>query len=174
VNEIQPGQAASFWHFSLRLYSRPEVAVACLALQSKCDADVNLVLYVLWLAAHNRRVTCEDMRHAVLHTNDWQQSVVSVLRSLRKRLKSLSSQSGEEQFRTLRDYVRHAELEAERLEQLGLEARVNQSTMMFAENVTATAKDNLRIYEALLLQPFPAEESDALVEALAKEAASAK
>ena len=39
-----------FWDFSLRLYDRPGVADACLQLQDRCGADVNLLLLGFWRA----------------------------------------------------------------------------------------------------------------------------
>jgi uncharacterized protein (TIGR02444 family) len=42
-----------FWDFSLTLYGRPGVAPACLALQDRFGADVNLLLLGFW-RAHRR------------------------------------------------------------------------------------------------------------------------
>lgn len=39
-----------FWDFSLTLYGRPGVAPACLALQDRFGADVNLLLLGFWRA----------------------------------------------------------------------------------------------------------------------------
>ena len=38
-----------FWGFSLRIYARQDVPQACLALQDEGGADVNLVLFLLYL-----------------------------------------------------------------------------------------------------------------------------
>ena len=40
---------SAFWRFSLELYARDGVPAACLALQDREGADVNLVLLALWL-----------------------------------------------------------------------------------------------------------------------------
>jgi uncharacterized protein (TIGR02444 family) len=173
VNDDERRQAASFWQFSLRLYSRPEVAAACLALQLQCAADVNLVLYLLWLASQRRKATDADIRHAMSHTADWQQSIVSVLRVLRGKLKTFSS-IAEERLATLRDYVCRAELEAERLEQLDLEQQTAHSTTQFAGSSAVAAAANLVAYGALLRRPFPAAETEVLVQALAQDAESAQ
>jgi uncharacterized protein (TIGR02444 family) len=45
----------AFWRFSLALYSRPGVAAALLELQDRAGANVNLVLYALWLGATQQR-----------------------------------------------------------------------------------------------------------------------
>lgn len=39
-----------FWDFSLRLYARPGMADACLALQDRFGADINLLLLGFWRA----------------------------------------------------------------------------------------------------------------------------
>lgn len=45
----EAGQAG-FWAFSLSLYDRPGAAQACLALQDRLGADVNLLLLGFWRA----------------------------------------------------------------------------------------------------------------------------
>lgn len=44
------GTGAGFWAYSLALYGRPGVAEACLALQDRFGADVNLLLLGFWRA----------------------------------------------------------------------------------------------------------------------------
>jgi len=51
----QPREESPFWRFSLRFYSRPGVAAACLALQDEAGADVNLMLFLLFLAKTTHR-----------------------------------------------------------------------------------------------------------------------
>ena len=41
--------AGVFWSFSLRIYGAPGVEPACLDLQDRFGADVNLALYCLWI-----------------------------------------------------------------------------------------------------------------------------
>ena len=51
-----------FWDFSLAVYGRPGVAPACLALQQRHGADVNLLLFCAWFgAAHRGRLTADDV-----------------------------------------------------------------------------------------------------------------
>ena len=57
----KPREESPFWRFSLRFYSRPGVASACLALQDEAGADVNVMLFLLFLAEHKRQVTKEDI-----------------------------------------------------------------------------------------------------------------
>jgi uncharacterized protein (TIGR02444 family) len=46
-----PEKVPGLWAFSLALYARPGVAAACLALQDRFGADVNLLLLGFWRAA---------------------------------------------------------------------------------------------------------------------------
>jgi hypothetical protein len=39
----------AFWEFSLKVYSTPEVAAECLALQHKFGLDINLLLFVTYV-----------------------------------------------------------------------------------------------------------------------------
>lgn len=45
-----------FWNFSLDHYKQEGVQAACLHLQDSFGADVNLVLYCLWLARQGWRL----------------------------------------------------------------------------------------------------------------------
>lgn len=47
--------ADTFWQFSLEVYSRPQVADLCLALQDDHGFDVNVLLLCLWLAREKGR-----------------------------------------------------------------------------------------------------------------------
>lgn len=47
--------ADTFWQFSLEVYSRPQVADLCLALQDDHGFDVNVLLLCLWLAREEGR-----------------------------------------------------------------------------------------------------------------------
>ncbi len=57
------GSAGSpFWRFSLATYRKPGVATACLALQDECGVDVNLMLFLLWLAANGRQLSVDNIK----------------------------------------------------------------------------------------------------------------
>ena len=51
-----PGRrkANPFWRWSLRVYRAPGVQEACLALQDRCGADVNLLLFCGWVGLAGR------------------------------------------------------------------------------------------------------------------------
>lgn len=116
------------WDFSLTLYPQPGVAEACLTLQNRYGFDVNLLLYRLWLAQGGSCLSVEQQRQAETLCAEWNASVVHPLRALRTAMKewpqsgTLAPFSQREDFEALRSGIKKAELEAERRQQLVLEA----------------------------------------------------
>ena len=73
-----------FWRFSLALYVRDGVPAACLALQDREQADVNLVLLALWLAAIGHRLDATAGRRLAQAAERWQRPVIGPLRQVRR------------------------------------------------------------------------------------------
>ncbi len=55
-------QTTPFWTFSLGYYRGAGVSEACLELQDNCGVDVNVVLFLLWMASLKRRVAPADVK----------------------------------------------------------------------------------------------------------------
>ncbi len=118
----------SFWSFSLSVYGKPGVEAACLDLQDRFGADVNLALYCLWIG---RALTPEALALALEAAAPLRQ-YIDPLREMRR---SLPKDAG------AREAVKKAELSAEKLEQDALEA------LGEAEVPDATVSAaNLRLY----------------------------
>ena len=49
-------ETTPFWRFSLKFYRQAGVAEACIAAQDGCGVDVNLLLFLFWLASGGRQV----------------------------------------------------------------------------------------------------------------------
>jgi uncharacterized protein (TIGR02444 family) len=98
-------RAASFWRWSLASY--PKVERGLLDLQDRFGADVNLILFCAWIG----RLTPEALETAETAVRPWREDVVEPLRRLRRLLKQHPEAAD------LRDRVKAAELEAERLAQ---------------------------------------------------------
>ncbi len=103
-------EANPFWRFSLRLYRRPGVAPACLALQDRLGVDVNLLLFCLWAGADGRKLTAKTIALAVDLSRLWSDNVVRPLRHARRFLKPLG-------LAKLRAEVARVELATEHMEQ---------------------------------------------------------
>src|SRR5208282_5489661 len=84
VSAAGPGKNESpFWRFSLRFYALPGVAPACLVLQDEAKADVNLMLYLFFLATQKRALTRDEIASLDKMISSWRVEVVQPLRELR-------------------------------------------------------------------------------------------
>ena len=117
-----------FWGFSLRIYARPDVAQACLALQDEGGADVNLVLFLLYLADCGRMLDEPAVAALDQATRDWREQVVKPLRGVRRLLKEDIGAFQADSTAPLRSDVKRIELAAEKLQQFTLEALAPPST----------------------------------------------
>jgi uncharacterized protein (TIGR02444 family) len=112
----QPG----FWAFSLSLYDRPGAAAACLGLQDRCGADVNLLLLGFWRARRGyigwADTELERVEAAVAPVN----AVLQPLRAARRALKGL--REIEPTADTLYAEIKALELKLEQVAQVWLAA----------------------------------------------------
>jgi uncharacterized protein (TIGR02444 family) len=115
-------QTLNFWNFSLKLYGRPGVAPACIALQDGLGLDVNLLLYCCWHGRANRKLEEADLRRAIAAVAGWQRDVVQPLRAVRRRLKAGVPPISAAESEALRRKVNDLEIEGERIAQAALEA----------------------------------------------------
>lgn len=114
----------AFWRFSLARYATPGVADACLALQDRDGADVNLILLALWLGERGQRLEAEAGGRLAQLAADWQSPVVTPLRAARRSLKERDRGQWSGEIARWRGRLAKAELAMERLEQLMLEQAV--------------------------------------------------
>jgi uncharacterized protein (TIGR02444 family) len=112
---------SAFWRYSLALYDRPSVAAACLALQDRLAADVNLVLLGLWLGARGQRLGAADGARLAAIAVGWQDPIVAPLRLVRRRLKASDDLPWRRSVAEARRQLGQVELAMERIEQLLLE-----------------------------------------------------
>ena len=139
---------SAFWRFSLRFYALPDVAPACLALQDQANVDVNLMLFLLFVADGGRAITRDDVVRLDASIAPWRSEVVEPLRALRRRLRSGVGDVPTPTSEGLRNMVKKIELEAERLEQARLENAV--PTLGKPAPRSEAAQANLAAYEAYL------------------------
>lgn len=156
-----------FWRYSLRFYREPGIADICLRLQERCGADVNVLLFVLWLAREGRATSEGDLRRIEETTARWRDEVIRPLRELRTRLKRPEILADPDRA-ALRESIKTIELEAERIEQCDL-YRLSQDSAAFApateSSGEALAARNLAAYAALLRADFGAEAQAELLSA---------
>ena len=112
---------SALWRFSLAFYRQRGVAEACLQLQDESGADVNIILYLLFLAARGQRVRADDVRRIEAHVAGWRDAVVVPLREVRRKLKLPVGAFDVAVSAELRNDVKRIELAAERIQQEALE-----------------------------------------------------
>lgn len=147
--------SSSFWEFSLSVYSKQGVPEACLELQDKYKADVNIVLFVLWVAEQGRRLSTEDIGRLTSLTTDWQNEVVRPLRLARRFLKTPASEWQLPETATLRELIKADELEAEHLQQSVMEKFFYGHSIGEGDDADVAALANLEAYAAALSVIFP-------------------
>lgn len=99
-----------FWDFSLQHYARRAVQHQCLQLQEKAGANVNVLLFALWLASRRRLF---DQQRVLDHAElmYWHEQVIVPLRQARCGVKQSQHADG------LYEQIKQAELDSERVEQ---------------------------------------------------------
>lgn len=110
--------ALTHWEFSLDVYSAESVAPSCLALQDDIGVDVNiLLLSLLATRLKHRALTRDEIGAADQLICHWRDDIVVALRRIRRRLKVGPSPAPNADTNALRNTVKAAELDAERIQQ---------------------------------------------------------
>jgi uncharacterized protein (TIGR02444 family) len=143
-----------FWEFSLQLYARPGVADTSLALQDRFDADVNMLFFAVWAGESRRALNVPEISELIAEVAPWRDGVVRPLRGARRFLKTTDWKSSETD--SLRRKIQSEELAAERLQQIFLEARLDQFAVSAASREDCVAQ-NLENYAAAIDTTFPEE-----------------
>src|SRR3954469_18524310 len=143
-----PFDESPFWRFSLRFYARSKVSAACLALQDEASVDVNLLLFLLFLAEHQRSVDNGDIARLDGAVSAWREQVVRRLRDLRRALKPGIGEIPGTVSETFRGQIKRRELESERIEQAALERFSAETIGSSAPSRVAAAEANVAAYEA--------------------------
>ena len=164
--EAASPQANPFWTFSLGYYRGAGVSEACLELQDNCGVDVNVVLFLLWMASQRRSVATADVKALADKVRPWQIDVIGPIRALRRKLKTdapLLDKGPAELFRTK---IKAIELESERLQQEAMAALAASLATDTASSTAAAARASIAAYQGAIGRPFTAAAVDTLIAAL--------
>jgi len=161
-------QGSPFWRFSNAFYRRAGVAQACLDLQDNCDVDVNLLLFLLWLADAGRRLAAGEVRTLDERLRRWRGEVVSPLRAMRRMLKSDAPLVEPGQAGFFRSRVKSLELEAERLQQEAMFAMAEGIAGDRAASRHEAARANVEAYQDIKGHAFSQESVKVLLAAFAR------
>jgi uncharacterized protein (TIGR02444 family) len=123
----------SLWGWVLEAYERPGVPQACLALQDEHGQNTSLLLWAAWAGTLDE----PGLTMAASTARDWEKTAVGPLRAVRRALKAPSPPVADAARESLREAVKAAELQAERilmetLESLGLRGEASPAAAMAA------------------------------------------
>lgn len=156
MTETGPKAETPFWRFSLNFYRQAGVSDACIALQDGCGLDVNLLLFLFWLADGGRLLTSDEVRDLDDSVRDWRNLTVIPLRDARRRLKGARTLVDPGTQETFRNKVKAVELEAERLQQEGLYTLTQSGPLGRPAAPGDAARANISAYARLMGASFPA------------------
>jgi uncharacterized protein (TIGR02444 family) len=139
-----------FWDWMLQVYPRPGVSEALIALQDREGLNVNALLFCIWLACRNGRLTLDLAEEVERLNTDWANAIVSPVRTVRRVLKA-SGLVAEDKKADIRKRIQGIELELEELHCALLEQRAQPDCadgQTEPEARIELANDNARQYFA--------------------------
>jgi uncharacterized protein (TIGR02444 family) len=164
TNEIKTA-ITPFWRFSLNFYRQTGVSDACIALQDGCGIDVNLLLFLFWLASEGRQLSAEDVKKLDDQVRSWRELTIIPIRDTRRKLKGAKTFVDPRKQEALRDKVKAVELEAEKLQQEALYAFTQSGPLGKPSEPPAAARGNVAAFERAMGASFPKASVDVLVNA---------
>lgn len=139
-------EAGEFWHWSVKIYSLPQVRTACLWLQNHAKLNVNLLLYACWAAKQHKACLEEPaFSQASSAIAPLVAAAVEPLRNLRRSLKNYASGPDGENIEELRQQIFTLELAAEKLIQSRI-VKMDLSLRQSDKNIEEIALTNLQCY----------------------------
>ena len=143
--------AEALWQFAVRTYGQPGVTDACIELQDERGADVNMLLFSVWIGTTRGHLADAEFEAAERFSRQWRDDVVAPLRSARRWMKSdgctMTGISSDDCLE-LRDRIKNNELAAEKLQLQTLAQLLSERAplKLTASDQLASAADNLRKY----------------------------
>jgi uncharacterized protein (TIGR02444 family) len=156
-------ETTPFWRFSLYFYRQSGVSDACIALQDDCGVDVNLLLFLFWLAADGQLTSADQVKKLDEKVRDWRNLTIVPMRAARRKLKGAPTLVDPMKQEAFRIKVKAVELEAERLQQEGLYAFAQSGPLGMPAAPPAAARANVAAYEGVLGLRLPKNIVDVLI-----------
>jgi uncharacterized protein (TIGR02444 family) len=154
-----------FWRFSLSFYRQTGVSDACIALQDGCGVDVNLLLFLIWLASEGRQLAPDDVKRLDDQVRSWRELTIIPIRDTRRKLKGAVTLVEAGKQEAFRNKVKAVELEAEQLQQEALYNFTKSGPVGTQGSPQAAARANVAAYERAAGASFPKGAVDLLVNA---------
>ncbi len=160
-------ESTPFWRFSLHFYRHAGVSDACIALQDEQGVDVNLLLFLLWLADDSRLLAADEVKKLDDAVRDWRNLTIVPIRDTRRKLKGARTIVDPAAQEVFRNKVKAVELDAERLQQAALFAFTQGGPLGRKAAPPAAALGNLAAYERVVGARFAKHAVDVLLRAFA-------
>jgi uncharacterized protein (TIGR02444 family) len=165
MNDTQtPTATTPFWRFSLKFYGQPGVSDACIALQDGCGVDVNLLLFLFWLASERQALSPDEVKKLDATIKSWRELTIIPIRDTRRKLKGAKTFVDPAKQEALRDKVKAVELEAEKLQQEALYAFTQSGPLGTEAAPPVAARGNVAAYERAMSVSFPKNAVDVLID----------
>ena len=160
-----PTATTPFWRFSLQFYGQSGVSDACIALQDGCGVDVNLLLFLFWLASERQALSADEVKKLDATIKSWRELTIIPIRDTRRKLKGAKTFVDPAKQEALRDKVKAVELEAEKLQQEALYAFTQTGPLGKPSEPPAAARGNVAAFERAMGANFPKASVDVLIKA---------
>jgi uncharacterized protein (TIGR02444 family) len=160
-----PTATTPFWRFSLKYYGQAGASEACIALQDDCGVDVNLLLFLFWLASERQTLSADEVKKLDATIKSWRELTIIPIRDTRRRLKGAKTFVDPAKQEALRDKIKAVELEAEKLQQEALYAFTQSGPLGKPSEPPAAARGNVAAFERAMGASFPKASVDVLVDA---------
>lgn len=144
-----------FWRFSLAFYRQAGVSDACIALQDGCGIDVNLLLFLFWLASESRQMSPDEVKRLDDQVRSWRELTIGPIRDTRRKLKGAATLVDPGKQEAFRNKVKAVELEAEQLQQEALYNFTKTGPLGTEAAPGAAARANVAAYESARDVSFP-------------------
>ena len=158
-------ETTPFWRFSLGFYRQAGVSEACIALQDGCGVDVNLLLFLFWLASDRQLLSADEEKILDDQVRDWRNLTIIPIRDTRRKLKGAPTLVEPAKQEAFRNKVKAIELDAERLQQEALYAFTQSGPLGSQATPQAAARANVSAYERVIGTAFPRRAVDTLTAA---------
>jgi uncharacterized protein (TIGR02444 family) len=158
-------ETTPFWRFSLHFYRGAGVSDACIALQDEQGVDVNLLLFLFWLADDGRQLSADEVKKLDDAVRDWRNLTIVPIRDTRRKLKGARTVVDAATQEVFRNKVKAIELDAERLQQAALFAFTGGGPLGRSAAPDAAARGNIAAYERVIGASFAKTAVDVLLRA---------
>jgi uncharacterized protein (TIGR02444 family) len=124
-------------------------------LQDGCGIDVNLLLFLFWLASEGRQLSPDDVKKLDDQVRSWRELTIIPVRNTRRKLKGAATLVEPSKQEVFRNKVKAVELEAEQLQQEALYNFAKSEPLGAPGSPRAAARANIAAYENAVSASFP-------------------